>query len=267
MRRSAASRPGERVRPGHLAANSRAHADDGTSQPGSMTTDAPPRRTCARLRPSVILPSPSASGIARRLSSSEIGNFGAHRSVPSETTVTVASPILRDATNSDMSAPLIPATVTPIAGATGSSVDRSDRTPRAPGHTQGAARTGSKWHGHVLVPHRRTVVTPNPCAQAAQISVNFVNLGAWKIFILGIVQGITELLPISSTAHMRIVPALLGWPDPGSAFSAAMQMAALAAVISYFWGDVVRLAGQSTGAVLRRDFGDASLRLVIWIIL
>ena len=47
-------------------------------------------------------------------------------------------------------------------------------------------------------------------------------------------SGITELLPISSTAHMRVVPALLGWSDPGSAFSAAMQLAALAAVISYF---------------------------------
>jgi undecaprenyl pyrophosphate phosphatase UppP len=49
------------------------------------------------------------------------------------------------------------------------------------------------------------------------------------------VQSITELLPISSTAHMRVVPFLLGWRDPGSAFSAAMQMAALAAVVSYFW--------------------------------
>ena len=56
--------------------------------------------------------------------------------------------------------------------------------------------------------------------------------------MLGVVQGITELMPISSTAHMRIVPALFGWRDPGSAFSAAMQLAALAAVISYFWRDV-----------------------------
>jgi len=50
--------------------------------------------------------------------------------------------------------------------------------------------------------------------------------------VLGVVQGITELLPISSTAHMRLVPAVLGWQDPGSAFSAAMQLAALAAVVS-----------------------------------
>lgn len=64
---------------------------------------------------------------------------------------------------------------------------------------------------------------------ATGIDTGFVTLGYAKVAILGVVQGITELLPISSTAHMRIVPALLGWQDPGSAFSAAMQLAALAA--------------------------------------
>src|SRR5712692_738068 len=74
------------------------------------------------------------------------------------------------------------------------------------------------------------------CTQG--LDTGFVELGYAKVALLGVVQGITELLPISSTAHMRIVPALLGWRDPGSAFSAAMQLAALAAVISYFWSDV-----------------------------
>ena len=64
------------------------------------------------------------------------------------------------------------------------------------------------------------------------IDAGFVALGYAKVAVLGVVQGITELMPISSTAHMRIVPALLGWRDPGSAFSAAMQLAALAAVIA-----------------------------------
>ena len=66
------------------------------------------------------------------------------------------------------------------------------------------------------------------------IDTGFVALGYAKVAVLGVVQGITELMPISSTAHMRIVPALFGWQDPGSAFSAAMQLAALAAVIGYF---------------------------------
>lgn len=59
----------------------------------------------------------------------------------------------------------------------------------------------------------------------SDVDLGFVQLGWFKVIVLGIVQGITELLPISSTAHLRIVPGLLGWQDPGSAFSAAMQLA------------------------------------------
>ncbi|RUS97497.1 hypothetical protein DSM106972_084450 [Dulcicalothrix desertica PCC 7102] len=53
----------------------------------------------------------------------------------------------------------------------------------------------------------------------SDVDLGFVELGWFKVIILGIVQGITELLPISSTAHLRIVPALLGWTDPGSALN------------------------------------------------
>ena len=103
------------------------------------------------------------------------------------------------------------------------------------------------------------------CTQG--IDTGFVALGYAKVAVLGVVQGITELLPISSTAHMRIVPAVLGWPDPGSAFSAAMQLAALAAVVSYFWSDVSQLVAGSLGALLRRDFKDRHFRLALWIVL
>lgn len=99
------------------------------------------------------------------------------------------------------------------------------------------------------------------------LDTGFVGLGYLKVGFLGIVQGITELLPISSTAHMRIVPALLGWQDPGSAFSAAMQLAALAAVISYFWADVKGLADGTIAAVRRRDFADWNFRFFVWILL
>tara|TARA_R110002167_G_scaffold71016_1_gene200498 strand:+ start:285 stop:1151 length:867 start_codon:yes stop_codon:yes gene_type:complete len=104
-----------------------------------------------------------------------------------------------------------------------------------------------------------------PCATG--VDTGFVTLGYAKVALLGVVQGITELLPISSTAHMRIVPALLGWRDPGSAFSAAMQLAALAAVISYFWQDVRRLAVGSLFAIRQRQFADPELRLAMWIAL
>jgi undecaprenyl-diphosphatase len=52
--------------------------------------------------------------------------------------------------------------------------------------------------------------------------------------VLGIVQGLTEFLPISSSAHLRIVPALLGWEDPGAAFTAVCQLGTEAAVLIFF---------------------------------
>jgi undecaprenyl pyrophosphate phosphatase UppP len=105
------------------------------------------------------------------------------------------------------------------------------------------------------------------CTQG--VDTGFAALGYAKVAVLGVVQGITELLPISSTAHMRVVPALLGWQDPGSAFSAAMQLAALAAVVTYFWGDVRHLvlarSPRSGGATSRMRicgsrFGSSSAR-------
>jgi undecaprenyl-diphosphatase len=67
-------------------------------------------------------------------------------------------------------------------------------------------------------------------------------MNLFQAIVTGIVQGLTEFLPISSTAHMRIVPALLGWQDPGSAFSAVIQIGTLVAVLAYFWRDLVRIA-------------------------
>jgi undecaprenyl-diphosphatase len=99
------------------------------------------------------------------------------------------------------------------------------------------------------------------------VDTGFVALGYAKVAVLGVVQGITELLPISSTAHMRLVPAVLGWQDPGSAFSAAMQLAALAAVVSYFWSDVHGLAANSLKAIARGQFHDRDLRFSLWIFL
>nr|WP_222932058.1 undecaprenyl-diphosphate phosphatase [Pseudomonas oryzihabitans] len=99
------------------------------------------------------------------------------------------------------------------------------------------------------------------------LDIGFASLSYAQIAFLGVVQGITELLPISSTAHMRVVPALLGWRDPGSAFSAAMQMAALAAVISYFWRDVSGVTRGSLAAVRQRDFDSPDFLLAVMIVL
>jgi undecaprenyl-diphosphatase len=98
------------------------------------------------------------------------------------------------------------------------------------------------------------------------VDTGFAALSYAKVAALGVLQGITELLPISSTAHMRLVPAFLGWQDPGSAFSAAMQLAALAAVVSYFWGDVRALTLNSIAALARGQFQDRYVRFAMCIV-
>ncbi len=59
-------------------------------------------------------------------------------------------------------------------------------------------------------------------------------MGLLRAVVLGLVQGITEFLPISSTAHLRIMPELFDWPDPGAAFDAIIQLGTVAAVLVYF---------------------------------
>jgi len=63
-----------------------------------------------------------------------------------------------------------------------------------------------------------------------------------QAIVLGIVQGLTEFLPISSSGHLRIVPAFLGWEDPGAAFTAVIQLGTMAAVVLYFRADLWRIA-------------------------
>lgn len=60
------------------------------------------------------------------------------------------------------------------------------------------------------------------------------NLEYIQAIVYGIVQGLTEFLPISSTAHLRLVPAVFGWSDPGAAYSAVIQIGTVLAVIIYF---------------------------------
>ena len=64
----------------------------------------------------------------------------------------------------------------------------------------------------------------------------------FEAIVLGVVQGLTEFLPISSTAHLRIVPAFFGWADPGAAFTAVVQLGTMAAVLLFFWRDLWRIA-------------------------
>lgn len=64
----------------------------------------------------------------------------------------------------------------------------------------------------------------------------------FKAILLGIVQGLTEFLPISSSAHLRIIPSLFGWKDLGSGFTAVIQIGTMVAIIIYFWKDLMNMA-------------------------
>jgi undecaprenyl-diphosphatase len=66
-------------------------------------------------------------------------------------------------------------------------------------------------------------------------------MGWFEAIVLGVVQGLTEFLPISSTAHLRIVPAFAGWDDPGTAFTAVVQLGTMFAVLVYFREDLTRI--------------------------
>ena len=87
-----------------------------------------------------------------------------------------------------------------------------------------------------------------------------------EAIVLGVVQGLTEFLPISSTAHLRIVPALLGWDDPGAAYSAVIQCGTLVAVFVAMRRDIGRLlAGLAAGLRSGRPLANPDARLAIMI--
>jgi len=68
-------------------------------------------------------------------------------------------------------------------------------------------------------------------------SVGFLE-SCWHYLVLGIIQGLTEFLPISSTAHLKVLPVLWGWGDPGVSVIATIQLGSIIAVILYFYSDI-----------------------------
>ena len=86
-----------------------------------------------------------------------------------------------------------------------------------------------------------------------------------EIVVLALVQGITEFLPISSSAHLVLVPALLGWSDQGVAFDIAVHVGTLAAVLIYFRRDVAALV-MGALALLAGRVTPAG-RLAVWLVL
>ena len=92
-------------------------------------------------------------------------------------------------------------------------------------------------------------------------------MSLFQAIVLGLVQGLTEFLPISSTAHLLIVPAAVGWPDPGSGFSAAIQLGTLVAVFVYFATDMRRLFVAAIESLRHRNLRHSADSVMAWAIL
>ncbi|WP_199302837.1 undecaprenyl-diphosphate phosphatase [Oscillatoria sp. FACHB-1406] len=89
----------------------------------------------------------------------------------------------------------------------------------------------------------------------------------WQAIVLGFIQGLTEFLPISSTAHLKAIPVFLGWGDPGVAFTAIIQLGSIAAVLSYFWSDLAQLVRGTWKALVNKDYKSSDLRIAVGILL
>ena len=83
----------------------------------------------------------------------------------------------------------------------------------------------------------------------------------WRALVLGVVQGLTEFLPISSTAHLKVVPVMLGWGDPGVAVTAVIQLGSIAAVVAYFRRDLREVLAAMGRACRHGQWSDPSARL------
>jgi len=91
-------------------------------------------------------------------------------------------------------------------------------------------------------------------------------LNILQAFILGVLQGATEFLPVSSSGHLVLVPWLLSWESPGLAFDTVVHWGTALAVIAYFWRDWIALIRAVLRALLQRSLADPNAR-VAWLII
>ena len=88
----------------------------------------------------------------------------------------------------------------------------------------------------------------------SNISQGVSSFNWFQAIVLGMVQGLTEFLPISSTAHLKAVPVALGWGDPGVTFTAIIQLGSIVAVVWYFWQDLVDLTVGINKAIRTKNY-------------
>src|SRR5271157_4387483 len=88
-----------------------------------------------------------------------------------------------------------------------------------------------------------------------------------QAIILGIIQGLTEFIPVSSSAHLIIIPWLFHWNDPGLSFDIALHLGTLVALIWFFFSDWVRLFKAAIASIKERRIGGDVDRRLAWMII
>ncbi len=109
------------------------------------------------------------------------------------------------------------------------------------------------------------VIAANSIATTTESSGTTYQLNGFQAAVLGFVQGATEFIPISSTAHLKAVPVFLGWGDPGVAFSAIIQLGSIGAVLWYFWSDLSQITQGMVKAIAKSDYKSQDFRLALGI--
>lgn len=111
-------------------------------------------------------------------------------------------------------------------------------------------------------------ISPELTASAATgVASKATEISIIQAIVLGMVQGLTEFLPISSTAHLKVVPVALGWGDPGVAYTAIIQLGSIAAVLWYFWGDLTQIAVGAFKSIRTSDYESNEFRMALGIAL
>jgi undecaprenyl-diphosphatase len=118
---------------------------------------------------------------------------------------------------------------------------------------------------HRVAGHSRQSYNLKPVfVRLLRLTTLLISMTVFQAIVLGIVQGLTEFIPVSSSAHLIIIPWLFHWDDPGLAFSVALHLGTLAAVLWFFWADWVRLVRAGIASIAERRIGSDADRKMAW---
>jgi undecaprenyl-diphosphatase len=127
---------------------------------------------------------------------------------------------------------------------------------------------GISWLASIIVPSlvpSLSVVTASTTTTTTNLTETS-QLSVLQAIVLGFVQGATEFIPISSTAHLKAIPVFFGWGDPGVAFTAVIQLGSIAAVLWYFWADLSQISRGMIKAIAKSNYNSQDFWLAVGIL-